>query len=339
MGRPDGAIVDLTLEQIYETKDVSFGKDKTLMKKVVAEGEGYDTPKDAWTAKLSVEAATDGVSALPGFTAKVLEFTVGNGEVSDALECAVAEMKRGEKAVLTITTPALATESQVGLGKLDAEKVVMTLELQDYVKAKDTYSMSEEEKIEFGGARKEVGSNLFKRGRNSLALQRYKKAADLFNYIDNFKEENKAKAKELKKACALNQAACYLRLEDFVEAKKSCDAVLKDEASNVKALYRRALAEHKLKDFPESIRDCKRVVELDPANREARALLKQAVAGQKEEDKKSQSLFANMCMALGKGPIPEPFKAAPVGGDDASDEDPMDDEADASAKDVGMTDA
>merc|ERR1712151_599883 len=181
--------------------------------------------------------------------------------------------------------------------------------------------MSEEEKIEFGVARKEVGSGLFKSGRLSLALQRYKKVTELFSYIDNFKEENKTKAKELKRVCELNKAACHLKLKDFVEAKKSCDAVIKEESHNVKAYYRRAQAELGLKNFPECIRDCKKVLEMEPQNRDVRTLLQQAQTGQKEEDKKSKGLFANMCKALGKGPIPEPGKSKPPLDNDEEDED------------------
>merc|ERR1712060_12990 len=189
---------------------------------------------------------------------------------------------------------------------------------------------SEEEKIEFGLARKDVATTLFKGGRIAMALGRYTKIAELFNYIDNFKEENKARAKDLKKACELNKAACYLKLEDYSEAKKSCTTVLKDDSQNVKAVFRKAQAELHLKNFLECIQDCKRVVQLDAQNKDARALLKQAQAGQKEEDKKSKGLFANMCKALGKGPIPEPYKAKVPGGMDGMDDDeedmPMDDE-------------
>merc|ERR1712154_633851 len=92
---------------------------------------------------------------------------------------------------------------------------------------------------------------------------------------------------------------------------------------NVKAFFRRAQAEQGLKNFQECIQDCKKVVELDSQNKDARALLKQAQAGQKEEDKKSKGLFANMCKALGKGPIPEPYRAKRprhVGMDDDEDD-------------------
>jgi len=230
---PDGATVSLTLKQVYDTADVSFAKDKTIMKKQVVEGEGYDKPSDGSRVKLSVTAATDGSAALPSFTPKTLDFTAGNGEVCDALECAAAEMKKGEKAVLTVTSPSLAEEAQLGLKAVAADRVLLTLELVEFEKAKDTWNMSEEEKVEHGTARKENGSELFKAGRLQMALHRYKKVGDMFSYIDNFKEENKEKAKDLKKACELNKAAVSLKLKDFAGAKTACEAVLKDDGLNV----------------------------------------------------------------------------------------------------------
>merc|ERR1711997_993843 len=113
-------------------------------------------------------------------------------------------------------------------------------------------------------------------------------------------------------------AACYLKLKDFVEARAAADGALKQEATNVKALYRHAQAQIGLKNFMEAIADLKKLIGIDQNNKEARALFKEAQAGQKEEDKKSKGLFANM----GKGPIPEPGKTAPIGGlgDDDMDE-------------------
>lgn len=314
--KPDGAIINISLDEIYETRDCSFAKDKSLMKKQVGEGEGYDMPKDASTVKLKVDAATDGSAALPGFAATTLEFTTGNGQVCDALESVVADMKKGEKAVLTCVNPSLCIEDKLGLKEIKAEKVVLTLELVEFEKAKDTWNMSEEEKLEFGAARKDIGSDLFKKGRIALALERYKKVIDLFNYTDNFKEENKAKAKDLKKVCELNLAACHLKVKDYSAAKKSCTGVLKDERENVKALFRRAQADVALKNFMDAMSDLKKCIEIDPQNKAARALYKEAQAGQKEEDKKSKGLFAKMCAGLGKGPIPPPGKDKSMAEDD-----------------------
>jgi len=307
--KPGGASIDLKLHQIYETKDISFGKDGTVMKKQVREGLGYDTPKDTAKVRLSVEAVTDGTStALPGFAPRTLEFGAGNGEVCDLLERAVAEMKNGERAVVTCSRPDMCIEEQLGLKVVSAEKVVFTLELTEFEKPTDTWSMSEDEKIQFAAGRRTAGSDLFKTGRVVLALERYKKVIDLFNYVDNFNEENKKTAKDLKRLCELNSAACQLKLKDFTETKKLCSNVLKEESSNVKALFRRAQAELGLKDFAACIKDLKKVLDLDPQNKDARNLLKEANAGQREVDKQSKAMFTKMCGGLGKGPIPEPHK-------------------------------
>ncbi|CAJ1358104.1 unnamed protein product [Effrenium voratum] len=303
----EGVVLELTLEEIFEITDVSPAKDKSLMKKQIKEGEGYERPRDTAQATLRVAAVAEKGTPLQGFEAKVLDFVVGDGTVCDALEFAVAEMKKGERAVLT-APGSLCRDSQLGLAQTQAETLSLTIELCDFEKPKDTWDMSEEEKLDFGAARKEVGGGLFKSGRYHLAMERYKKVADMLSYTDNFKEENKAKALELKKTCTLNKAACQLKLQLFTDAKASCNVVLKDSPGNVKALFRRAQAEFSLKNFLDAIKDAKKVLEIEPKNREARSLVKDAQLAQKEEDQKSKGLFGKMCKALGKGPIPEPYK-------------------------------
>ena len=39
--------VFVTLKEIYEVKDVSFMKDRSLMKKQIVEGQGYEMPQDS----------------------------------------------------------------------------------------------------------------------------------------------------------------------------------------------------------------------------------------------------------------------------------------------------
>mmetsp|Transcript_9990 Transcript_9990/g.21978 ORF Transcript_9990/g.21978 Transcript_9990/m.21978 type:complete len:572 (-) Transcript_9990:468-2183(-) len=317
---PDGATINITLEEIYESKDISFEKDGSLMKKQIKEGAGFETAKDGAKATVVVSKATDGSgNDLPGFAPKTLEFPVGSGEVCDGLECAMAEMKRGEVAILTAKA-SLLLDPKLGLQDAKCETIVAVVELQDFETLKETWDMSEDEKLEYGTARKEVGSQLLKNGRLQLALQRYKKVTDLFSYVDNYSEDKKEKAKALKLACEANKAAVYLKLKNWDEVMKSCNAVLKEDKNHVKCIYRRAQAQLNLKNFADCMSDCKTVIDLDRTNKEALALLKQAQAGQKQEDKKAKGLFQNMCKALGKGPIPEPGKAAPVG-DFSSDED------------------
>lgn len=290
---PEGGIVELSLLEMFETKDVSFNKDNSVMKKQMKEGEGWDTPKDGCRVKLAVQSALADKQPLAGFQAKTLEFTVGDGEVCDMLECAVLQMKKGEHALVTCK-PELCAEAQLNLAPGVCSTMQLVLELQDFDKGKDAWSLSEEEKVAQGMARKEVGSNLFKRGRTEMALERYSKVVELLSSVDNFKEDTKRSANELKRVCELNKAACNLKLRRFPEARKACDAVLKDESSNIKAIFRKAQAEIELKEYGSCQQLVRRVLEFEPQNKEARVLLKQAQAGQKEEDRNVKGLYAKM---------------------------------------------
>merc|ERR1712048_1527376 len=93
---------------------------------------------------------------------------------------------------------------------------------------------------------------------------------------------------------------CQLKIHDYAAAKTSCNDALKEDSQNIKALFRRAQAGLGLKSFDECMRDLKKVIEIDPQNKEARNLYKQAQVGQKEEDKKSKGLFTKMCSGLGR---------------------------------------
>ena len=50
------------------------------------------------------------------------------------------------------------------------------------------------------------------------------------------------KAASLTRSCSLNQASCYIQLEDWTNVEEICSAVLSTDAFNLKALYRRGLA-------------------------------------------------------------------------------------------------
>eukprot|EP00927_Polykrikos_kofoidii_P000232 TRINITY_DN10098_c0_g1_i1.p1 TRINITY_DN10098_c0_g1~~TRINITY_DN10098_c0_g1_i1.p1 ORF type:complete len:639 (-),score=157.35 TRINITY_DN10098_c0_g1_i1:137-1960(-) len=303
---PNGVTVTLTLFEIYETTDVSFAKDNSVMKKQVKQGEGYDKPKEGAKIKLLVEAVTDGQEPLPGFSPKTLEFISMFGEVCDALESAVAGMKKSERALVTVFQPQDAAEEKLGIGQLTSAKLVFTLELVDFEKAADIWEMSKEEKIAFATSRKEVGTKMFQKGRTRMALRCYDNASDVLGGADDEPGDSDKTTKDLKKICELNKAACFIKLQEFHDAKNSCDAVLKEEPQNVKAVHRQAQANFGLKDFLDCIRDCKRVVELDPQNREARSLFRKARLCQQEEDQKAKGFYANMCQALGRLPTPQP---------------------------------
>jgi len=293
--------VELHLQQMYSVSDVSLLKDKTVMKKVLKDGEGYDKPQDGSKVSLKVEAATDDAGApLVGFVAKDLSFEAGSGQVCDALECAVREMKQGERALVTCTAPSKAREGQLGLGESTAAKTLLTCELLEFVKEKETFSLDSAEKLGLARKRKLDGGALFSAKRFELALEKYKKVVDAVADADTYEAEHKAPAVEVKRTAELNKAACFLKVGDLNGALESCDKVLKEDKSNVKALFRRARVRHERTDHTEAIKDLRRVLELDPKNAEARALFLQVKKAQKAVDRTAQGTFAKMCRGLGK---------------------------------------
>ncbi|KAG6387543.1 hypothetical protein SASPL_152735 [Salvia splendens] len=97
---PPNATLQFEVELLSWTSVKDICKDGGIFKKVLAEGEGWQNPKDldevyvkyeAWLEDGTVVSKEDGV-----------EFTVKDGYFCDALSKAVKTMKKGEKALLTV---------------------------------------------------------------------------------------------------------------------------------------------------------------------------------------------------------------------------------------------
>merc|ERR1712032_72704 len=191
-----------------------------------------------------------------------LEFTLGNGEVCDALECVVASMRKHEVAVGSCTTSEACDEPRLGI--VGRPGLAFHIEVLEYKSGPYEQAMircrdapRDAQKLEYVEDRKEVAATLFKSGRHRLAAHRYKKYYEFLGYVDDFgnhkvKEERKDKVRELKKLCMLNRALCLLKASEFQLAAKACDIVLDAEAHNLKALLRRARARFSLEEFREA---------------------------------------------------------------------------------------
>merc|ERR1712176_1534246 len=105
--------------------------------------------------------------------------------------------------------------------------------------------------MSFASSRKDVGGKLFKAGRYSMALDRYKGVVETMRSSEELPEGGA----ELMRICHLNMAACMLKLADANGADDACTKVLLDEPENIKALFRRASARIALESFSEACSD------------------------------------------------------------------------------------
>ena len=67
--------------------------------------------------------------------------------------------------------------------------------------AKDSWEMSDEEKVAAAAAAKDAGNAAFKAGRWARAAKKYKAATDGISYDDKFSEELKHQARGAAPAC------------------------------------------------------------------------------------------------------------------------------------------
>jgi len=292
-------VVEMGLREVLLIDDISPMQDKSIMKKQVVGGKGDIKPQDGDQVVVTVEGCLSQTTGkpIPGFSGRSqLKFTVGDGEVCDALEYAIVEMLPGERSILLCSRPVLCAESRVGLGDIGSIEgtVNLMVGLVKCDRCQSFSTMSDAEIFKFAGSRKEIGGKLFKAGRHGIALGRYRSAICA---LKNCAELSDAMS-ELIRVCHLNNAACLLKLNDNHGAKSACTAVLVDEPGNIKALFRRATARLELQEFDEACVDLRQLLEIDPENREAKKLFIQAVRRAKEAKTQASAMFTKMTKGL-----------------------------------------
>lgn len=318
-------LADFTIVSWNKVEDVK-DTDGAVVKKTLKQGSGYEKPNDGSTVKVRYSGRVQGADA-PFETVDELEFKTDYEELQPVgLEKAICAMKQGEHAEVTIG-PAWG----FGDGSKDSvpagSTTVYDVEVLGFTNAKESYSMSAEEKLEAVELKKAEGNAYFKAGKLERAVKRYDAALKIVEYDSGLSDEQKVLAKAAKVTLNNNLAMMHLKLKDYSSAIEKCDKALELEGSNVKALFRRAQAYGGRFDFEEANADVKKLLELDPKNRDALLYKKQLKAKIAEQDKKASKMFGAMFSGLAKGAdlydvkVPAEAPPAPEGGDDVEHDD------------------
>ncbi|PKI72460.1 hypothetical protein CRG98_007127 [Punica granatum] len=285
--------IDLQLVSFKSVIDITG--DAKVLKKILKEGEGAVTANEGASVTVRyVAQLEDGtVYERKGFDGEQpLNFVTDEEQVIAGLDRAAATMKKGEHAIVSVN-------HEYGFGTLEAQQdlaivppcsnLVYEVEMLDFIKEKAPWEMTDTERIEAAGRKKEEGNVLFKAGKYQRAAKKYDKAADYVGEDGNFGDGDQKLVKALRVYCWLNGAACSLKLNDFKEAIN-----LYIEFQNVKALYRRAQAYMETADLLLAEVDIKKALEVDPANRELKLLHRNLQQLQAESNRRDAKIFANM---------------------------------------------
>ncbi|OWK03653.1 FKBP4, partial [Cervus elaphus hippelaphus] len=273
------------------------------------------------TLSEQVSVALEGYFKDQMFDRRELRFEVGEGESMDlpcGLEKAIQRMEKGEHSIVYLK-PSYAFGS-AGKEKFQIPpnaELKYEIHLKSFEKAKESWEMSSEEKLEQSSIVKERGTVYFKEGKYKQAVLQYKKIVSWLEYESSFSDEDAQKAQALRLASHLNLAMCHLKLQAFSAAIENCNKALELDSNNEKGLFRRGEAHLAVNDFDLARADFQKVLQLYPSNKAAKAQLvvcQQRIRKQLEKEKK---LYANMFERLAEEE--SKAKAAVAAGDQPAD--------------------
>ncbi|XP_060046282.1 peptidyl-prolyl cis-trans isomerase FKBP4 [Erinaceus europaeus] len=310
----------------FKGEDLTEEEDGGIIRRIRSRGEGYAKPNEG----AIVEIALEGYFKDQVFDQRELRFEVGEGESLDlpcGLEKAIQRMEKGEKAIVYLK-PSYAFGS-AGKEKFQipaGAELKYEVYLKSFEKAKESWEMSSEEKLEQSSMVKERGTAYFKEGRYKQASLQYKKIVSWLEYESSFSGEDSQRAQSLRLASYLNLAMCHLKLQAYSAAIENCNKALELDSNNEKGLFRRGEAHLAMNDFDLARADFQKVLQLYPSNKAARAqlvLCQQRIRKQLAREKK---LYANMFERLAEEDTKT--KAAVAAGDQPSDTEMKDEQKD-----------
>lgn len=119
------------------------------------------------------------------FDERQISFTLGEGpehNIPEGLEQALLKFKKGERSLIRLKSHcAFGATGCSSLGIPPNADIEYNLELKNFEKAKESWSMDGEEKLQQSVLCKEKGTNHFKNGKYNLALNQYKK---IISYLE-----------------------------------------------------------------------------------------------------------------------------------------------------------
>ncbi|KAM3927055.1 peptidyl-prolyl cis-trans isomerase FKBP4 [Leptodactylus fuscus] len=296
---PPNAVLIFEIELFdFQGEDLSTEEDGGIIRRIRVKGEGYSKPNEGAVVEMRVQGSHDGRV----FDDRDLRFEVGEGEglgIPPGVETAVQQMEKGEEAVLYL-------KPKYGFGSAGYEpfqippnaELQYELKLKSFEKAKESWEMNSEEKLEQGALVKERGTEYFKAGRYRQAIIQYKKIIQWLEHESGLSQEETAKSKSLLLAASLNLAACYLKLGEQRPALEHCSKALEFDSNNEKGLFRRAEAYMGVNELELAKGDLLRVIQLYPGNKAARAQLTQCQQRMREQHQREKKIYANMFQRL-----------------------------------------
>jgi FK506-binding protein 4/5 len=298
---PPNATLIFEIELLkWEGEDISPDKDKSILRSILKEGEKFETPNENSKVETHITGWHDGRKFFDSDVSFVLGEATESG-LPEGVDKAVKRFLKGEHSMIHL-------KSKWGYGERGNTEynipsnadIDFEIVLKSFEKAKQSWEMEEDEKMDAAEKLKQRGTEFFQQGKNKLAIAKYKGIIELLEHETGLEGEAKEKRRVFLIAAHNNLAMVYLKTNETAEAIRQCEKALTEDPKNVKALYRQAQAYQNQNDFEDAIKIYERVVEVEPNNKAAQANIIQCRKRLGEERTKQKAIFANMFEKLSK---------------------------------------
>ena len=226
------------------------------------------------------------------------KFTIGQGQVIKGWDEGFASMKLGERAKLAIRSD-YGYGSQ-GMGKKipPNSNLVFDCELLGIQpKEKNKWEMTPEERMAEALKLKDEGTKEFTSGNHSVAVDLYKKAADMVDE-DESDEPLPDDERDVFVKCWGNAAMCYVKASAWSDVIFCCNKVLnkipEEGKTNIKLLYRRGLAKMNIGDYKEAKKDLLAAYGIDNKDKNVRKAIQELKVKSAEAKKKEKAQFGGL---------------------------------------------
>ncbi|KAM3877715.1 peptidyl-prolyl cis-trans isomerase FKBP5 [Diretmus argenteus] len=284
---------------LFEMELVSFEgevltDDGGITRRIKVKGDGYTNPNDGARVDVHLEGSCGGRL----FDSRDVRFTVGEAEdkgVPLGVDRAMEKMQRGECCILYL-------KPKYGFGregkpeyKIGPNKdIVYEVTLKDFQKAKESWEMDLNEKLDLAGGVKHKGNQYFKAGRLHQAVIQYQRIISWLEMECGAGMEQQKKIQDFLLTSQNNLALCFLRLKEYSHVVENCNKVIELDGRNEKALYRRGEARLLRNEFSLAMGDFQHVLQINNSNRAARAQISICQRKIREHHEQDKRIYANM---------------------------------------------
>jgi len=281
--------------------DISEEQDGGLLKKILVEGTGDERPEIGNKVHVHYHGTLTDTGVKFDSSrdrGQLFSTKIGVGQVIRGWDVGMPTMRKGEKAILRAKCHyAYGEEGSPptipGGASLDFEVELFRWD------GKDPEDMTPEERSGYALKQKDSGNAAFKAQKFEEAAEAYAAGANAITYgqgedRDDDVPELGDEDKKLAVALLTNCAMARLRTGDYDAAKFDCSHALQFDAKNVKAIFRRGKAKLSLGEHDAAMEDAAMVLEIEPGNKEAETLAKQAELEKKRAKQKEKAMYSKM---------------------------------------------